>query len=253
MIGSGEPVAGTAVSAMGRRAAAGLAIAASAALLGCSSTVSGPPAAGHDSATATSPPTPPSAAPAPVGVAALPGLLLDLDDMRRVINAPTLLLVQTWRHPDTGFGVTFQQPDCLGATASGMAATYDGSGHQGVFFLAYDDPASQTDLEAGQGVAAFPTPAAAQAFLAQQDAQWHKCAGTQFTETPDGQPPITLSLGQVTENAGMITLGSTSPTGNCMRAMAVKDNIVVDNGACEVNLADQVTALTNAILAKIMP
>jgi hypothetical protein len=63
------------------------------------------------------------------------------------------------------------------------------------------------------------------------------------------------SLGQVTENAGMITLGSTStsPAETCTRAMAAKDNIVVDNGACAITLADQVTAMTNAILAKITP
>jgi PknH-like extracellular domain len=197
-------------------------------------------------------PTPSSNASMPAGVRPgdLPGLLIDLDGLKNILNAPTLVKMSTWRHLDTSFGVSIDPPQCAPVIASGLATTFGGSGQRGVFYVNYT-AVKPPPLQVSQGLVAFPDAPSAQTFFTKQQALWQQCSNSDVTvNQPDG--PIKQTFGQAQTTAGVLSVIITATQGfRCARTMAIKTNVITDNLVCSTALADQATTIANAILAKV--
>lgn len=235
------------------------AIAATTVLSGCTSTVIGHGSATHGSSSTTAPPAS-TATPAPkpathVAAADLPRLLLSIDEIRKIMDGPTMEIEKTITQPAGFEGATFAPLECVGPRFNAMAVTYDGSG-QHAFLDQETDEREPAPLRHGvdQAVALFDDAATAHALVTKSAEQWRKCAGVEFTATfADKLKRPTWTLGETSGSDGIILLAQHPKIAfwDCTHAMAAKANVVVDNLICAYDLADRPLTVTKAILAKI--
>jgi hypothetical protein len=213
-------------------------------LVGCASTVGGTAAVGSGGAT--------TAAAREHG---LPGLLLSLDEMEQLLKFEDMLIEDTLTRPDAR-GI-YEPASCVGAVFSSMAGSYDGSGYRDFYEL------RESDVTGGglphwvdQSVATFDNNAAAKDFVANQAAQWRRCAGRQLTYAyplPDDWQD-TYRIGE-TIDSGCVTMISNVTASDKhytdIRALAAKSNVVVDLQFTGFDLTDEPALAINRILDRI--
>lgn len=212
-------------------------------LVGCTSTIRGTPV--PDSGVAVTPPR----------AHGLAGLLLRLDEMKQLLKFDDMRVEDTVTKPDAR-GI-YEPAGCVGAVFSSMADSYDGSGYRDFFEvrlsdLTRGDPPHWVD----QSAATFDNDSAARDFVADQVAQWHRCAGRQLTYAyprPDDWQD-TYRIGE-TIDSGCVTMISNVITGDKhytdIRALAAKSNIVVDLQFTGFDLTDEPAVAVNRILDRI--
>jgi PknH-like extracellular domain len=185
----------------------------------------------------------------------LPALLLSLDEMKQLLKFDDMAIEDTVTRPDAR-GI-YEPANCVGAVFSSMAGSYDGSGYRDFYEV------RQSDATGGglphwvdQSAATFDNDAAAKDFVANQVAQWRRCAGRQLTyaypRSDDWQD--TYHIGD-TIDSGCVTLISNVITGDKhytdIRALAAKSNIVVDLQFTGFDLTDEPALAINRILDRI--
>ncbi|MCG5432380.1 sensor domain-containing protein [Mycobacterium sp. MYCO198283] len=250
---------------MGRLLAIGAAVCAAVAVTGCVSTVEGSAVAGTElsrptplvpvtGATPVAPAPPPQTAAAPnVEEPALDGLLVPLDDVRNLLDAPELAVEQSYTAmpPST---VGYDPPTCVSAAYNVVEAAYRDSGFVAVRGVALQEPAGvQVTHNVDQGVVTFPDAAAAAGFVARSVDGWRQCATLPFTAT---RPEVVerWTFGDVGEGGGIFTVSKSVEGGEgwrCGRAMTSKANVVVDVSACGFGITDQAAAIATRIRDKI--
>lgn len=212
----------------------------------CTTAVSGNPTAAPPAAAPTSTST--TATPPPG--ADLQPLVLSVDELRRIMNDPTLVKTATWRHPGVGLGIAFTPPQCSVVAANGLHAALDGSGQAGVYYVNYTSTASPM-TQVSQGVVGFGDPGAAHALIGAQQAVWQQCANIDLGLKVGGQTGAQHN-GELQVNGDTLSmLFGLGPGSQCMRTLAAKNQVVVDNLVCSPDPAAQATAILNGILDKI--
>jgi len=212
-------------------------------LVGCTSTIRGTAVPGFGAALT---------APRAHGLA---GLLLSLDEMRQLLKFDDMGVKDTVTHPDAR-GI-YEPAGCVGAVFSSMADSYDGSGFRNFFEVRLSDltgggPPHWVD----QSAATFDNAAVAKDFVADQVAQWRRCAGRQLTYAypRDDDWQDTYRIGE-TIDSGCVTMISNVITGDKhytdIRALAAKSNVVVDLQFTGFDLTDEPAAAVNRILDRI--
>jgi hypothetical protein len=107
----------------------------------------------------------------------------------------------------------------------------------------------------GESVVTFDSAAAAQRALANYVEQWRRCANTQFVwkMITQGQQAA-FTLGEPVDAGGGVTslrnVNDNSPV-SVTRAIAAKNNVLVDVQIMGSNLAEQNVTIANRILEKI--
>jgi hypothetical protein len=213
----------------------------------CSTTVAGTPKAQR-----TQPP-PPAPTPAAPGVGridetSLNGLLLSLDDIRAIMDAPDLEIQATYEQmpPST---VGYVPDDCARAAYNTVEAGYRDSGFAGVRGVVMQEPDSAQVLHiVDQGVVTFPDGAAATTYVTRTVESWRRCAGTPFTALrPEAAEHWTF--GDVTENNGISAIPKMGEGSEwtCSHAIAAKLNTVIDVSACGFGITDQATTIVGRI------
>ena len=173
---------------------------------------------------------------------------------------------QLLKFDDMGVEDTVTQPDprgiyepagCVGAVFSSMADSYDGSGYRDFYEVRLSDltgggPPHWVD----QSAATFDNAAVAKDFVADQVAQWRRCAGRKLTYAyprPDDWQD-TYRIGE-TIDSGCVTMVSNVITGDKqytdIRALAAKSNVVVDLQFTGFDLTDEPAVAINRILDRI--
>jgi PknH-like protein len=213
------------------------------ALVGCTSTIRGTPVPGSGAALT---------APRAHGLA---GLLLRLDEMKQLLKFDDMGVEDTVTKPDAR-GI-YEPAGCVGAVFSSMADSYNGSGYRDFFEVRLSDltrggPPHWVD----QSAATFDNDSAARNFVADQVAQWRRCAGRQLTYAyprPDDWQD-TYRIGE-TIDSGCVTMISNVITADLhytdIRALAAKSNIVVDLQFTGFDLTDEPAVAVNRILDRI--
>lgn len=234
------------VSSVRRYATTTLVVGAIVALLtSCSASVGGKPTAAPRVAT----PSAPSEAPPP-GVD-LQAVLLPIDELRRIMNDPTLVKTATWRHPGIGLSITFTPPQCSVVIVNGLHAALDGSGQTGIYSVNYISTASPM-VQASVGAVGFPDAGVARAWVAAQQAVWQQCANIDVGLTVAGQSGTqhTGAL-QVNGDALSIQVAVVGGASQCTRTMAARALVVVDNLVCSADPAGAATAIANGMLDRV--
>jgi hypothetical protein len=138
--------------------------------------------------------------------------------------------------------------ECLAIEGSTQAKVYAGSN-----FMAERDQTLQEVYNfahfAKQAVVLFPSAKKADAFLTASAQQWPAChqytrIQTQWTVGAISNTNGTLSTTATQQNAN-------APAWGCGRALAARNNVVIDVTTCSANPADSAVAIANQIAAKV--
>jgi len=102
-----------------------------------------------------------------------------------------------------------------------------------------------------QAVVLFPTPEAAGAFFDASTVQWPTCRG--YTHT---QSESQWSVGQISTANGTLSTTATQQNAGadgwgCGRALALRNNVIVDINTCSANPADSALRIAEQIAANV--
>ena len=207
-----------------------------------------------ETSTSTTPPPPPT--PAPVAAAQLPGLLPTLDELKTITDNPQLI-----EGPNsTGVAVpdpsqqVYEPADCASSFSAGAPPAYEGTGYR-KFHGASQAQSPTPSLMLGESVVTFDTAEAAQRALANYVEQWRRCANTQFVWKMIAQgQQAAFTLGEPVDAGGGVTslrnVNDNSPV-TVTRAIAAKNNVLVDVQIMGSNLAEQNVTIAKRILERI--
>ncbi|MGH3957589.1 sensor domain-containing protein [Mycobacterium sp.] len=145
---------------------------------------------------------------------------------------------------------TMKPRECLAIDGSAQAQVYDGSGFSAVRDEALNDGDNFTHF-AEQAMVLFPIAKQADAFFTTSAKQWPACrhythiqSGTEWTVGPVSNANGVLSAIATQENA---RAGGWA----CGRALAVRNNVIVDVNTCSANPANTAVDIANQIAAKV--
>lgn len=247
------------------RAASGLTVTCAvvmfAALTACGTTDTSGEAADAASSTPSPSPTPTTTTstappPPPVDNAALPGLLPSLDELKTITGNPSLITGPVFNAVETPNPneQTFEPADCMSSFNAGAPPAYQNSGYL-AFHGASQAQSPTPSLMLGEAVATFHTAEAAQKALAAYVEQWRRCATKRFTWdfVAQGQQSQ-WTLGQPVDAGGGVTslrnVNDNSPV-TVTRAIAAKNNVLVDVQIMGSGLTEQNITIANRILERI--
>lgn len=232
-----------------------------AALTACGTTDTSGDSAGAASTTPSPSPSPTTTTtttpqPPPVDKAALPGLLPSLDELKTITGNPSLItgpVFNAVETPNPG-EQTFEPADCVSSFNAGAPPAYQNSGYL-AFHGASQAQSPTPSLMLGEAVATFHTAEAAQKALAAYIEQWRRCATKRFTWNFVSQGQQSQwTLGQPVDAGGGVTslrnVNDNSPV-TVTRAIAAKNNVLVDVQIMGSGLTEQNITIANRILERI--
>ncbi|WP_454232236.1 sensor domain-containing protein [Mycolicibacterium fortuitum] len=185
------------------------------------------------------------AAAEPVKVTALTGLLLSPTEAASAIGVPTM-----GPSKDTGLrvlermgGGSAVDQECM-IMWPGSLAGYEGSGYTAVRRQYLTSPENGTKL--GQSVVSFNDAAAAENYVAAAKPKLNKCANRNVNYRPIDEPNAPnryWSVGAVDESNGVLSVPQVQEGADgwvCQRALAARNNVVIDFFVCGDNLTPSV-------------
>jgi hypothetical protein len=145
---------------------------------------------------------------------------------------------------------TMRPAECLAIDGSAQAQVYANSGFTGVRDQELNDGDSFTHY-AEQAVVLFPTVKQAHVFFVASALRWPACR--QYIHT---QSRTQWDVGAISDDNDVLSAISTqeaAKTGGwaCGRALAVKNNVVVDVNTCSPNPASSAVDIASQIVAKL--
>jgi hypothetical protein len=187
--------------------------------------------------------------PRPVVERELDAMLLTPAQINPLMGASELAVIRK-HNVMSDDSATMKPPECLAIDGSAQAQVYANSG-----FTAMRDPALNDGNNfthyAEQAVVLFPTAKQAKVFFLASGLRWPACH--QYTHTQSGTQWV---VGPVSDDNGALNAVSTeqqAKTGGwaCGRALAVKNNVIVDVNTCSANPANSAVDIANQIVAKV--
>jgi hypothetical protein len=188
----------------------------------------------------------------PVAERGLSGLLLPAEQINTVMGTIEMKITQT-RDAMSDDSATMTPKECLAIDGSAQAQVYAGSG-----FIAESDQALHVQEGdnlthfAEQAVVLFPTAKQAGAFFTTSAQQWPACHD--YTHI---QSNTQWTVGAISNTNGMLstsaTLQNPPATGwkACGRALAVRNNVIIDVNTCSVDPKNSAVDIANQIAAKV--
>ena len=187
--------------------------------------------------------------PRPVVERELDTLLLTPAQINPLMGATDLAIVR--KHDSmTDDSSTMKPPECLAIDGSAQAQVYANSGFTAVRDQALNDGNGFTHY-AEQAVVLFPTAKQAKVFFVASGLRWPACH--EYTHT---QSKTQWTVGPISDANGALSTISTQQQAKaggwaCGRALAVKNNVIVDVNTCSPNPANSATDIANQIVAKV--
>ena len=148
----------------------------------------------------------------------------------------------------------YEPADCASSFSAGAPPAYEGTGWRG-FFGASQAQSPTPSVMLGESVVTFDDAAAAQKALTHYVEQWRRCANKQFTWKIIAQgQQAAFTLGEpVDAGDGVTSLRNVNPDSpvTVTRAIAVKNNVLVDVQIMGSDLAEQNVTIAQRILERI--
>jgi hypothetical protein len=187
--------------------------------------------------------------PRPVVERELDELLLTPEQISPVMGAKDMAI--TRRHDAmSDDSATMKPPECLAIDGAAQARVYANSGFTAVRDRALNDGDNFTHY-AEQAVVLFPTAKLARVFAVASALRWPAChgythlqSGTQWTVGPISDTNGTLSVIATQQNA---RAGGWA----CGRALAMKNNVIVDVNTCSPDPKNSAIDIANLIAVKV--
>jgi hypothetical protein len=187
--------------------------------------------------------------PRPVVERELDALLLTPEQISPVMGAKDMAI--TRRHDAmSDDSATMKPPECLAIDGAAQAQVYANSGFTAVRDRALNDGDNFTHYTE-QAVVLFPTAKLARVFAVASALRWPAChgythlqSGTQWTVGPISDTNGTLSVIATQQNA---RAGGWA----CGRALAMKNNVIVDVNTCSPDPKNSAIDIANLIAVKV--
>ena len=182
-----------------------------------------------------------------VAQGALKGFLLSPEQINTAMGATDMRVMDSGVAMSDDSGM-MKPKECLAIDGSTRAKVYAGSN-----FMAERDQTLQDGYHlthfAEQAVVLYPSAKKADAFLTASAQQWPAChqytrIQTQWTVGAISNTNGTLSTIATQQNAN-------APGWGCGRALAARNNVVIDVTTCSANPADSAVTIANQIAAKV--
>jgi hypothetical protein len=213
---------------------------------GCHSQSNQGPNASTTTSTAT------TIAPPPVAEPALTAFLLSPEEINAVMGTNDMKVTNS-RNAMSDDSATMTPKECLAIDGSAQAQVYANTGFMAERDLTLDRQEGDNLTHfAEQAVVLFPTAKQAGAFFAASAQQWQACHG--YTHI---QSKTQWTVGATSNTNGVLstisTLQNPPSTGwkACGRALAVKNNVIVDVNTCSVDPKNSAVDIANKIAAKV--
>ena len=183
--------------------------------------------------------------PRPLVERELDSLLLNPDQVNAAMGATGMAVTSTGTSMSDN-SATMAPPECLAIDGAAEAQVYANSG----FKAERDQSLNNGDKFTHylkQAVVLFPLVETAGAFFNSSAQQWPACS--QYTHL---QSASQWSVGKITNAKGALTTTATeqnasAPGWACGRALALKNNVIIDINTCSANPADSALKIANQI------
>jgi hypothetical protein len=199
--------------------------------------------------TSTTTTTPTTTTAPPVAEAALDGVLLTPEQVNAVMGATEMTVTKTHVSMSDD-SATMEPKECLAIDGSAQAQVYADSGYTALRDQTLQEGDNFTHY-VEQAVVFFPSAKQARAFFTASAQQWPACHQYTHTQTnsqwavgPVSNANDTLSTTATQQNAK-------APGWGCGRALAARNNVVIDVNTCSANPADTAINIANQIAAKV--
>jgi hypothetical protein len=197
-------------------------------------------------------PTPTTTTPTapPVAENALDGLFLNPDQVNAAMGANGMTVTKTHAAMSDD-SATMAPRECLAVDGSAQAQIYAGSGYT----AERDQTLQEGDNFAHyveQAVVLFPTAKQAGAFVTASVQQWPACH--QYTHT---QTNSQWAAGPISNKNGVLSTVATQLNANtgkpwaCGRALALKNNVIIDVNTCSPDPKNSAIDIANLIAVKV--
>jgi PknH-like extracellular domain len=198
---------------------------------------------------AESPTTTPSMIPRPVVARELPGLLLSPEQVNAAMGVTAMTVTNTQTAMSDN-SATMAPAECLAIDGAAEAAVYANSGYWAEHDQSLNDGDKFTHY-VKQAVVLFPTAEKAGALFDASAQQWPACR--QYTHTQSGSQ---WSVGQIANTTDTLSTTATqqnaaAPGWGCGRALAHKNNVIIDINTCSANPADTAVKIADQIAANV--
>jgi hypothetical protein len=185
----------------------------------------------------------------PVAEAALDALLLSPEQVNTAMGATEMAITKS-QNTMSDDSATMEPKECLAIDGAAQAPVYAGSGFSAEREQTLQEGDAFTHYVA-QAVVLFPSATQAGAFFNTSAQQWPACH--QYTHTQSGSE---WAVGPVSNANGTLSTTATQqnakePGWGCGRALAVRNNVVVDVNTCSAKPADSAVNIAGQIAAKI--
>jgi PknH-like extracellular domain len=198
------------------------------------------------SATTTTPTT--TTAP-PVAEAALDGVLLTPEQVNTVMGATEMTVTKTHVSMSDD-SATMEPKECLAIDGSAQAKVYADSGYTALRDQTLQEGDNFTHY-VEQAVVFFPSAKQARAFFTASAQQWPACHQYTHTQTNSQWAVGPVSNANATLSATATQQNANAPGWACGRALAIRNNVVIDVNTCSANPADSAINIANQIAAKV--
>jgi hypothetical protein len=198
---------------------------------------------------AESPTTTPSMIPRPVVARELPELLLSPEQVNAAMGATAMTVTNTQTSMSDN-SATMAPQECLAIDGAAEAPVYANSGYRAERDQSLNNGDNFTHY-LKQAVVLFPTVEKAGALFDASAQQWPACR--QYTHT---QSESQWSVGQISAANGTLSttatqLNASAPGWGCERALALRNNVVIDINTCSANAADSALKIADQIAANV--
>lgn len=200
--------------------------------------------------TKPSKPAPPSMVARPVVEREIDPLPLTPEQIDAVMGAKNMASTNKREAMTDDSALTDPAKECLALDSVAQAPIYAGSGFIAVRDQAFNDGDNFTHY-AEQAVVLFPIAKQADAFFNNSAKQWPACR--HFRHVQSGTQ---WDVGPMTNENGVLSTVVTQEAAKeggwaCGRALAVKNNVIVDVNTCSPNPGDSAVNIAKQIVAKV--
>ena len=187
--------------------------------------------------------------PRPVVERELESMLLTPAQINPLMGATELAVTRT-HDAMSDDSATMKPIECLAIDGSAQAPVYANTGFIAVRDQALND-GNNFSHYAEQAVVLFPTAKQARTFFIASGMRWPACH--QYTHTQSRTQWIVAPISDDNGALSTISTQQEAKTGGwaCGRALAVKNNVIVDVNTCSANPANSAVDIANQIVAKV--
>ena len=187
--------------------------------------------------------------PRPLVERELAGLLLSPEEVNVAMGAAGMTVTNTQTSMSDN-SATMAPQECLAIDGAAEAPVYANSGYWAEHDQSLNDGDNFTHY-VKQAVVLFPTVEKAGALFEASAQQWPACR--QYTHT---QSESQWSVGQISNANGMLSTtasqqNASAPGWGCGRALAHRNNVIIDINSCSANPGDSALTIADQIAAKV--